>query len=273
MWRWLTRSLHELDREAAAAPSPTSATLPAAEIGRARQVLIVAAVVLALAYGFGDRPFFESALALRVRILLGRPHAAWFDSHRDLLSYTYWALCLLLCYAVLPALHLRRLGIRLRDAGLRWPRAEGLPFRHVYLLFFLLLFPVLLVLSRSASFQQIYPFYRDAARSLPELIFWELLYASTFFAVEFFFRGYLLFALLRPLGSVAVFVSALPYCLIHMGKPAPELLGSIVAGILLGTLALRSRSILGGVGLHVAVALSMDLLSLWQAGRLAALLR
>lgn len=48
-------------------------------------------------------------------------------------------------------------------------------------------------------------------------------------------------------------------------KPLPEAMGAIVAGVVLGWLALRTRSIWGGVLLHVAVALSMDALALWRA--------
>ncbi len=59
-----------------------------------------------------------------------------------------------------------------------------------------------------------------------------------------------------------------PYCLIHVLKPAPEAIGSIVAGLLLGTLALCTGSLWSGVLLHVSVALSMDVLASWQSGRL-----
>jgi membrane protease YdiL (CAAX protease family) len=53
-----------------------------------------------------------------------------------------------------------------------------------------------------------------------------------------------------------------PYCMIHYGKPLPETLGAIVAGLVLGTLALRTRSIWGGVLIHIGVALTMDMLAL-----------
>jgi uncharacterized protein len=53
-----------------------------------------------------------------------------------------------------------------------------------------------------------------------------------------------------------------PYCMIHFSKPLPEALGAIVAGVVLGTLSLRTGSILGGAMLHVAVAVTMDVLAL-----------
>ncbi|MCU0591683.1 MAG: hypothetical protein MUC57_09435 [Desulfobacterales bacterium] len=59
-----------------------------------------------------------------------------------------------------------------------------------------------------------------------------------------------------------------PYCMIHYYKPFPEALGAIGAGLVLGVLAWRTETIIYGWFLHYAVALSMDLLALWQAGRL-----
>jgi membrane protease YdiL (CAAX protease family) len=65
----------------------------------------------------------------------------------------------------------------------------------------------------------------------------------------------------RSLGSNAIFIMVLPYCMIHYGKPLPETLGAIIAGVVLGTLAMRTRSIWGGVMIHVGVATMMDALA------------
>ena len=54
--------------------------------------------------------------------------------------------------------------------------------------------------------------------------------------------------------------------MIHFGKPFPETLGAIVAGLVLGTMALRSKSIVPGICVHFTIAIGMDLLSLWQQG-------
>jgi hypothetical protein len=64
------------------------------------------------------------------------------------------------------------------------------------------------------------------------------------------------------MGSSAIFVMIIPYCMIHYGKPMAETLGAIIAGTVLGTLAMRTRSIWGGVLIHVGVAVTMDLLAL-----------
>ena len=46
--------------------------------------------------------------------------------------------------------------------------------------------------------------------------------------------------------------------MIHFGKPMPETFAAIVAGCLLGWMALRTRSFLWGVVLHWSVAITMD---------------
>ena len=83
-----------------------------------------------------------------------------------------------------------------------------------------------------------------------------------FIALEFFFRGALLHGLEREIGHSAIAVSTLPYVMVHFQKPWPETLGSLVAGVLLAKLSLRTRSIWPGTALHIIVALSMDIMSL-----------
>ena len=62
----------------------------------------------------------------------------------------------------------------------------------------------------------------------------------------------------RPL---AVIVQCLPFALLHVGKPELESIGSILAGLYLGVLALRANSMLPCAILHIAAALTMDLLA------------
>jgi membrane protease YdiL (CAAX protease family) len=62
------------------------------------------------------------------------------------------------------------------------------------------------------------------------------------------------------MGRMAAFVQMMPFALLHFGKPPEEMLGSVIAGVALGLLALRTRSFWYGALVHAAVALSMDLL-------------
>jgi hypothetical protein len=54
------------------------------------------------------------------------------------------------------------------------------------------------------------------------------------------------------------------YAFLHFWKPMPETLGSIAGGFLLGTFALYSRSVFGGMIVHVGIALLMEILAWWQ---------
>jgi uncharacterized protein len=137
-------------------------------------------------------------------------------------------------------------------------------WRHlwIYAAMFAAILPAVFLASTTSAFRHTYPFYRSANRSLTDLAIWEALYAAQFLSLEFFFRGFILHGLRRALGANAIFVMLVPYCMIHYGKPLPETLGAIGAGLILGTLAMRTRSIWGGVLIHVGVATTMDVLAL-----------
>jgi membrane protease YdiL (CAAX protease family) len=178
----------------------------------------------------------------------------------ELIRHAWWAGWRFLGYVVIPiAVILAMPGERVRDYYLGF---SGFRSKlRVYLLLFLLILPVVIGASRFPEFQQIYPFYKWANRSAADFWAWEALYGLQFLSLEFFFRGFMLKALAPRFGSGAIFVMVVPYCLIHFGKAMPETLGAIVAGLVLGTLAMRTRSIWGGVLLHVSVAVTMDLLA------------
>jgi membrane protease YdiL (CAAX protease family) len=61
-------------------------------------------------------------------------------------------------------------------------------------------------------------------------------------------------------------VATVPYLMIHLVKPPIEALASIAGGLVMGTLAWRTKSIWWGVAVHVGVALVMDLMSLGHKG-------
>jgi hypothetical protein len=91
---------------------------------------------------------------------------------------------------------------------------------------------------------------------------WEAMYFAQFFALEIFFRGFWLGVLRRSMGSGAIFAMAVPYCMIHYGKPYLEANAAIVAGIALGSLSMRTKSIYQGFLVHITVAALMDWLAL-----------
>lgn len=140
-------------------------------------------------------------------------------------------------------------------------------FKHLWI-YGILFVPVaacVWVVSYQESFQATYPFYKNPA-SFGHLLLWELFYGMQFFSLEVFFRGFMLSELKHRWGWRAVLFMVVPYCMIHFTKPGLEALGAVIAGTVLGILALRTRNIWGGVCIHVAVAWSMDFASLWQKG-------
>ncbi|WP_437950077.1 CPBP family intramembrane glutamic endopeptidase [Sorangium sp. So ce296] len=180
-----------------------------------------------------------------------------------------WAVGRLTGY-LLPTLLVARfvLGVPIRTLGLR---VRGTA-RHmsIYAFFFAVMAPVLYVASLSPAFQAKYPYYKLARGEdlWPWFWAWEALYAAQFVALEFFYRGFFIHGVRRALGYSSIFAMMVPYAMIHFGKPLPEALGSVLAGFILGTVSLKSDSIWGGCAIHVAVATSMDLLSLWHQGLL-----
>jgi len=179
----------------------------------------------------------------------------------------FWCLACLVSYLVIPALVIRLLlKERLRDYGLKLQGAFGSFW--LYALMLLIMLPCVYLVSADAHFQATYPFYPlSAGESLwPNFWRWEILYAMQFFALEFFFRGFIVHGTRRRFGVYSVFVMMVPYCMIHFQKPVQEAFAAIVAGIVLGFMSLKTRSIWMGAVLHVSVALSMDFTSLWRKG-------
>lgn len=180
-----------------------------------------------------------------------------------LAPWAWWALGQTVLWVIVPAVIARLFGFRLHDLGLT---TRGvLPKLWIYGVLYLIVMVAVVWASTRENFTQTYPmlkpWYCETWCWAVLLSFWAL-YALQFFAVEFFFRGFMLFTLERRMGMSAVAVMLVPYCMIHYHKPLPEALGAIVAGAALGWMALRTRSIWGGWMVHVAIAISMDVMSL-----------
>lgn len=180
----------------------------------------------------------------------------------------WWAGARLLGYGVIPLLSAKLfLPGKLGQYGIS---GTGKSQAKIYFLLFAIVAPFVFAASFGTGFQEKYPYYKVAKGEalFPNFVLWECLYASQFVGLELFFRGFLIQGLRRPLGYAAVLFPIVPYATIHFGKPLPEALGSIVTGFVLGTMALKTRSIWGGAAIHVSVACSMDVLSLWHRGLL-----
>lgn len=174
-------------------------------------------------------------------------------------------------FSVPPYLYARFvLGLKLRELGFTAHRfMKHLP---IYLAFVAVVFPLAVVVSETPAFMADYPIYKDAGLSLRHLLVWELSYGLYFIALEFFFRGFMLFGTTKAVGVLAIPIMTVPYMMLHYPKPELECLGSIIAGMALGVVALRTRSILAGILIHIGIAWSMDLLVLDHRDQLLPLL-
>lgn len=252
----------ELDQEA---QRERGATLAQGRLDlRPAVAFVIAAVVLTVQEYHGGHRTFDAHIRPWLTEKYTKDGWKWLQLDRfvDLYHYMWWSFMRVAGYALIP-LPLWKLLFprdRLLDFGLR---IKGFS-RHlpIYGLCLAVVIPAMLLVARQPDFGTYYPFYKLCSRSWFDLVCWELMYFAQFFALELFFRGWWLGTMRRSLGSAAIFAMAVPYCMIHYGKPYLEANGAIIAGIVLGSLAMRTRSIYAGFLVHITVALSMDLLAL-----------
>lgn len=231
-------------------------------------ICILTAFSLSVIYYWGNYSFVRNLLVEnRMLGILTQADQLFLSKNSNLGHLAYWVLVLSIFYFVLPCAVIHFIfKEKISDFGLKLKGA----FKeyHLYILMLLFMVPLVLYFSTTKSFQSRYPFLHFTAGNFNVLDFWkwEILYSIQFFTLEFFFRGFILHGLKKRFGFYSVFIMTIPYCMIHFGKPMPETLAAIAAGIILGTLSLKSRSIFLGFLIHVSVGLGMDLAAMWHKG-------
>ncbi|MEJ7739757.1 MAG: CPBP family intramembrane glutamic endopeptidase [Chitinophagaceae bacterium] len=135
-----------------------------------------------------------------------------------------------------------------------------------YLLMLLIMIPLIAWAATQPDFLHTYPklkqvrFIGDHTRNpwLYNLMF-EIAYGIDFITIELFFRGFLVLAFLRFAGPEAILPMAVFYCSIHFGKPLAECISSFFGGLLLGLIVYQTRSIMGGLIVHLGIAWMMEI--------------
>jgi hypothetical protein len=134
-----------------------------------------------------------------------------------------------------------------------------------YWVMLLIMVPLIAAASTQPDFLAMYPklktisFLNDHKNSGWYKILYELSYGSDFFTIELFFRGFLVLAFVKWVGKDAILPMALFYCTIHFGKPLGECISSYFGGLILGIVIYHTRTIFGGLMVHVGIAWLMEL--------------
>jgi membrane protease YdiL (CAAX protease family) len=107
--------------------------------------------------------------------------------------------------------------------------------------------PIALVLSSVPEFRT---YYAASYEPLPGLLLTSVL---DLLPTEFLYRGFLMLALARLFGPIALIIALFPFTFTHLTKPEAELLSTFAGGAVYGWLTWRTGSILWGGLAHVYI--------------------
>ena len=167
--------------------------------------------------------------------------------------------------------------------GLGWPpRYRWRLSVQTFLFVTIVSLPFFWIGAHLDEMRQIYPLYRPFDNT-GSFVLYELSYLPFFIAIEFIFRGFLLFGLAGVqdteiaalqadtgttgpfyFGKYALLIQMLSYTAWHLGKPTLELWGTLVWGLTAGATAYTIRSIWPIVLSHWLLNIFIDLL-VWQS--------
>lgn len=216
-------------------------------------VLVLGAMVLHIIPG--SRRFFVDTL------LAG---AAGLDPAQVAWSSILWHHAATFVVFLLPLLLVRRLGIFDRGLSLfapgdwRW----GLPW--TLLACAVVTLPTWISAGDPQMLRE-YPLAMRAFDSAPLFALFLFSYLLYYIGWEAFFRGFIGFGMtgLGYTPFLAMMVQVSLSTVIHIGKPDAELTGAILGGVLMGVLALRSRSLLWPLLFHFYIG-TINTLFCWM---------
>lgn len=133
-----------------------------------------------------------------------------------------------------------------------------------YLLLIACMIPLIALAATQPDFLKMYPRanFVTPLDLHPKSIYYmlhEIFYSLDFITIEIFFRGFLVIALLKICGPRCIIPAACFYCCIHLGKPMGEAISSFAGGLLLGIVSYNTRSIRGGLTVHLGIAWLMEI--------------
>ena len=133
-----------------------------------------------------------------------------------------------------------------------------------YLLLILFMLPLIALAATQPDFLRMYPRAQIVAgwQLHPKNLYYilhEIFYSMDFITIEVFFRGFLIISLLQLCGKQCIVPAACFYCCIHLGKPMGEAISSFAGGLLLGIVSYNTKSIRGGLTVHLGIAWLMEI--------------
>lgn len=178
------------------------------------------------------------------------------DPYFEFYSFAWWYVGAGVTLCALPYLTSRVVfGRTWRDlGGGRGTRREARPLAVAFGVMVI----VAIAVGFAPEFARKYPLCDLARTDVRLFLLYQAMYGLYFLAWEFFFREWMLRGLEGDFGSAAIWIQTIPFALLHFGKPMPETLGAIPAGLFLGWIAWRSRSFLYGWLVHWGVAGALD---------------
>jgi membrane protease YdiL (CAAX protease family) len=229
-------------------PLCTPKDLLAPENRKPTVVLLLTPFLLTTFKYYGSKAFYLSHLT-GMSGLFG-------DASRAAERYHFLSAFLLL--GLIPAL-VTRFGFResLRTCGVQWGDVSY-SFKAL-----LVMLPLAVLAAypgaQSPEFMAEYPFDKGVGRSAGEFIGHAATYLLYYMGWEFFFRGFMQHGLRDRFGPWnAILVQTVASCLVHIGKPASEIYGSILAGLVWGFIVFRARSLWAVVLTHWALGVALD---------------
>lgn len=214
-------------------------------------ILFGSTILFTLSWYFASPVFFNEIFSF---------HQSFDPIIEDFISFNYWFFLDSTLFLVIPFLIIKFLfqenimsyGVSLGNFKL------GLAFTILSIIMFV---PIIYFVSISENFSQYFPLMQSAKDDLTIFIIYELLLLIFLFSWEFIFRGFMLFGLEKRFGLYSIFFQMIPFVILHNGKPFIETFASIFGGIILGYLAIRTRSIIYGFLIHAFILICLDVLS------------
>jgi len=111
-----------------------------------------------------------------------------------------------------------------------------------------ILFMAPIIYYLGSSDESVKAYYQPFTKGLPWTTFLDLI------GWEFLFRGWILFGYARKFGAEALWLQAVPFALMHNGKPEVETLSTIFGGFAFGWVAYRTKSFVWPFLIHWFIA-------------------